>query len=72
MCKEDKINRNKYRSKRKSRNKIVENWTISKSRNLLRFRSRNLFHFKKLQSVNVIEKLKFLNKDNRFDFINFK
>ena len=58
--KRDKFIGNKFKSIREIRNKIVEILTKVKSRNLLKFRFKNLFKSKKIQSVNTIRKLKFL------------
>ena len=42
IIKKDRINSNKYKSIKKSENKIVQILAKSKSWNLLKFRSRNL------------------------------
>ena len=42
--KKNKVSSNKYNSKRKIRNKIIE--ILAKSQNLPKFKSRNLFKFK--------------------------
>ena len=59
MIKKDRISNSKYRSIRKSRNKIVKNLTKLLSQNLPKPKSGNLIKFKnfiKVQSASTINK----------------
>ena len=60
IVKKNRVGSKKYRSMKKSGNKIVKISTKSKSGNLLKSRSENLSKSKKVQNASVIEKCIFL------------
>ena len=68
IVEKDKVDVSKHKSLRKSGNEIVKILAKSKSSNLLKSRSRNLFRFKKVQSISIIEKPNFLISDARAAF----
>ena len=60
MVEKDRIDGNKYKSVRKSENKIVKIFTKSKYWNLPKSKSRNLFKSKKTQNANAMREPNFL------------
>ena len=70
--KKDIVNDNKYKSIRKSRNKMVEILAKLKNQNLLKFRFKNLFRSKKIQNTRSIEESNFLTYDASVVFTKLK
>ena len=68
IVEKNRISNSKYKNIKKSRNKIVQILAKSKSQNLLKFRSKNLFIFKKVQSAIAIEGLDFFTSNVRVVF----
>ena len=65
----DGVNSSKYKSIRRSENKMVKILAKLKNKNFLKFRSKNLFRFKKFQNASTIEELNFLSPNTRVAFI---
>ena len=61
--KEDEVNDSRYKSGRKSRNKIVKILTKLKSRNFYKFKFQSLSKTKKVQQVSIIEESNFWISD---------
>ena len=64
----DELGSNKYKSIRKSENKIIEILAKSKIRNLPKFKSINLSMLKNVQVTSAIKKTNFLISGTRVDF----
>ena len=75
MAKKNRDNSSKYKSIRKSRNKIVKILAKSKIWNLLKLRSRNLSKFKnsiKIQNDSIIRIANFLTLNAKVTFVKLK
>ena len=68
----DEICDSKYKSIKKSRNKMIEIWAKSNSRNLPRFRFENIFEFKKTQYSYITKESNFLIFDAKIISIKLK
>ena len=73
MVEKDKFGSNKRKNMKKNKNKIIK--VLAKSRNLLKFRSKNLFKFKNpinVQNDGIIKELNFLTFNTKGSFYHIK